>query len=147
MTAHRKDLPVHAPIAAGRLDSAFVRDVLGRREARQRMAAASAEVEEIFASARAEAETILSRLPDFAALKAAKAGRANALSIIRGVADAAGVPVAVVTGHTPAAKALPLRNRAIRALADAGFEADAIARLFAGARERTVEAIIDRGRK
>ena len=156
MTLPAFDLPKSAPIARSELDSGYARRVLGRREARrlaqlmddaemralQRMAAAQAEVEAIFAEAKAEAEAILNRLPDFAALQGTTRGTTSALSIIRRVADRHGFSVAIVTGHTRSALARAARDEAIRDLSAAGFAPGQIAPLFSKVSEKTVRRVV-----
>ncbi len=104
------------PFQRVEMNSAITRRALGRREARRlaqlmedaeqraraRIEAARQEAEQIFQHARDEAMAILAKLPDFAALESTptKFG-ANALKVIREVADTRGLPLAVVTGRDP----------------------------------------------
>lgn len=156
------DLPVHAPARRAALDSPFARRVLGKREARRlaslmddaelraraRLEAARREAEEIFADARAEADAILARLPDFAAIEAlpARKGR-SAYQAIRDVADAEGLPFAVVVGAERSDRAKAARRRAVLAVADACpmLSPETISGLFAAIAPTTVRRILKGG--
>jgi len=150
-----RDLPAHAPVARGGISSAFAERALGKREAKrltelmadaERRAracieAATRETEEIFASARAEAEAILARLPDFAAIEAARAAKGkSALRAIRDVADRHGLPLAVVVGRVAYDRAKAARAEAVRAVAEAcpQMTDGEIAALFSGVAAGTV---------
>lgn len=125
------DLPIHSPIGKARLDSAFVRRALGVKEARRlssimedaelraraRITQAARDAEKILADAKAEAESILAMLPDFAAIEAAPAVKGkSAFKAIRDVADAHGLPIAAVTRRGRDARATAARGQAVRAV-------------------------------
>lgn len=149
------DLPIHSPLNKNRLCSAFVRDTLGIKEARRlsrliddaercaraRINQAAQEAEQIFASARAEAEAVLALLPDFAAIEAAPAKKGkSAFKAIRDIADAHGLPIAAVTRRGRDERATLARGEAVRAVADACpsmTDAD-IGKLFSGMKPATV---------
>lgn len=120
------------------MDSALARRVLGRREA-QRLAAimdeaeqrararidaaardmdaARREAEDIFAHARAEAEEILRRLPDFSELERTRAKKGKtAFQAVREVADRHGLAFAVVVGRQNHPRATAARVEAIHAV-------------------------------
>ncbi len=85
-------------VAARRLTEVLTR---ADEAARARMEAAH-DAEKIFASAAAEAREILDAMPDFSALeRESHPDGSGALSALRDSADAAGLPVAAVTGHAP----------------------------------------------
>lgn len=158
MTAHVKGLPVHAPINRDGIASDFARRALGRREARRladlmddaekraraRLDVAKREAEEIFAHARAEAEAILARLPDFAAIEAAPAidGK-SALRAIRDAADTHGLPLAVVVGGAQHPRARSARIAAVKGVSEAcpGMADAAIGALFSGMKAATVRRL------
>jgi len=127
-------MPIHSPSAKSGLESAFAARVLGRKEARrlaaimagaerdarQRLALAALDVEDVFARARAEADAILAMLPDFAALEAAPAKKGkSALAAIRSVADRHGLSISAVTGTGRDDRIKAVRREAIRAVSDA----------------------------
>ncbi|MCA0278467.1 MAG: hypothetical protein LCH86_20920 [Proteobacteria bacterium] len=125
------DLPVHSPLNREPMASPLARRVLGRREvrrlaelmddaekrARARIELATREAEEIFAHARAEAEEILRRLPDFSQLERTKARKGKtAFQVVREVADRHGLAFAVVVGRQAHPRATAARSEAIRAV-------------------------------
>lgn len=125
------DLPVHSPLNREPMASPLARRVLGRREvrrlaelmddaekrARARIDLAKREAEEIFAHARAEAEEILRRLPDFSQLERTKARKGKtAFQVVREVADSHALPFAVVVGRQNHQRAVVARLEAIHAV-------------------------------
>lgn len=150
-------LPIDARSAHNKgMNLEFVRRVLGEREAkrlqllfdsaeasaRQRIAQATREAEEIFAHARNEALETLRALPDFAAIQARPYG-ADVMRAIRQAADRYGLPMAAVTGRLRDPMAVKARHNAIRAivrvrptLSDAS-----IAHLFSGMTSERVRQI------
>lgn len=130
MTARPKDLPTHAPVNRSGINSAFARRALGKREARRlaelmddaerraraRFELANREVEDIFTHARAEAEALLSRLPDFSALEL---NGQRALRAMRDAADRHGLPLAVIVGRVHHDLAQVAQSEAVRGIANA----------------------------
>ena len=143
MNARPKDLPIHAPVSRDGINSAFARRALGRREARRlaelmddaekraraRFELAHREVEDIFAHARAEAEALLARLPDFAALEM---NGQRALRAMRDAADRHGLPLAVIVGRVHHDLAQLAQGEAVRGIAEAcpGISNDEIGTLL-----------------
>lgn len=160
MSIVSRDLPVHAPINRRDtgFDSAFLKRTLGRWEAQRlaglmadaekralaRLDVAKREATEIFAEAKAEAEAILAKLPDFAAIENAPATKGkSAFRAMREVADRHGLPLAVVVGRVKHDRATAARAEAVRAVADAcpKMGDQDIASLFSGISAATVRRL------
>lgn len=112
--------------------------------ARAELDKAHREAEKIFSTARAEAEAILARLPDFDRIEKAQAAEGkSAYRALRDVADRYGLPLAVVVGRARHQRADMARQEAIRAVLDAcPMMSDlGISALFDSVSPRTVKAM------
>lgn len=118
-------------------------DAEGR--ARSHLDQARREADAMLAVARAEAEQILARLPDFARIEATPASKdgKTAYRAIRDTADRHGLPMAAVVGRWPHKRAIAVRAEAVKAVADAcpNMSDAEIGLLFSGLKAQAIQRI------